>query len=332
MGLPVDYSAQLTKPGQANLAGDEYAMMIERFTGEVLFRMQNQSVTEGLFQWTPLVGTDTLSNAAMGDPQLLRLEAGKTPNASKIEVGSQIVQVRKPIIARVAIGVLDNIQDRLNVKGRTPERMGKVIAKVTDQVLLHQAVKSAMKTTGASEVTGLSAGTKIVMTALTDELDAVKYEIKMRALLVALMDKENEPTEGLFFMEPRIWSNLFEHEKLISSLYTGAGNDFGAVSLSKAAGFPIRPTVRLSKTAVDDSTVGSNPYLFGADYAVTAEEARVVGLYAKPDCIMIAEALPITTEIWWDEGSKTHVLDAYFAFGAGPNNPAEAGVILSKAP
>lgn len=327
MGLPIDYSAQLTKPGQANLAGDEYAMMLEMFTGEVIFRTQDASITEGVFQWIPLIGTDTLSNAAMGDPQLFRLEAGKTANASKIEVGSQIVQVRNPVIARVAIGVLDNIQDRLNVKGRTPERFGKIIAKVTDQVLLHQCVRAALKTTGASEVTGLQAGTSIVLDAAGDELDAVKYEKALRQLVVKLMENENEIMEGLMYMPPSIWGNLSEHDKLINNLYS-QGGDFGAMTLSKAGGFQLKPTMRLSTTAVGEATVGSNPYLFGANYVVTDLQSDVVGLFAKPDSIMVAEALPITTEIWWDEGSKTHVLDAYFAFGAGINNPAEAGAIM----
>lgn len=327
MGIPTDYSAYITKPGQQNLSGDEYAMMIERFTGEVLYRMQLSSTTEGIFNWTPLVGTDTLSNAAMSDPQLLRLEAGKTPNASKVEVGSQVVQVRKPVIARVAIGVLDNIQDRLNVKGRTPERMGKVISKVTDQVLLHQVAKSALKTTGASEVTGLQGGNHITLTAAGDELDATKYEKAMRDLLILLMDNEVENTDGLFWLPPTQWGTLLDNGLLTSAEYSGGNANYAGALLKQAAGFMLKPTSRLSTTAVDDTTVGSNPWLFGSDYNVTADEAKVVGLFGAPDSIMIAEALPITTEIWWDEGSKTHILDAYFAFGAGTNNPAQAGII-----
>jgi hypothetical protein len=84
MGIATDISAQLTFPGERNLGGDPYALMIEKFNGEVATLFQMASVTDGLFDWTTLVGTDTLSNAAMGDPELTKLEPGVSPAASQI--------------------------------------------------------------------------------------------------------------------------------------------------------------------------------------------------------------------------------------------------------
>lgn len=327
MGIPSDYSAYITKPGQKNLTGDAYAMMLEKFTGEVLFQTHAQSVTEGVFQWTPLIGTDTMSNAAMGDPVLMRLESGITPNASKIEVGSQVVQVRKPVIARVAIGVLDDVQDRLNVRGRTPARMGKVISKITDQVLLHQCVKSALLTVGAHGIDELGGGARIEFTAAGQETNPDLYESALRSLMVAIMNAENEVSDGVLYLPPAQFGVLLDNDKLVSNLYS-QGADFGSAFLSRASGFMLKPTTRLPNAAKTEADVGSAPYLFGANYVITAEHTDTVGLYAKTDAIMIAEAIPITSEIWWDQGSKTHILDAYFAFGAGPNDPSQAGVVL----
>jgi hypothetical protein len=324
----VDASAVISKPGQANLAGDLYAMMIEEFTGQVLVSMQFESDTAGLFPWTQLVGTDTLSNAGMGRPKLTTLDAGISPSASKIEVGAQTLQVRQPIICRVAIGVMDDVQDRLNIRGRQPMEMGKVISEMTDQVLLHQTIKSALMTTGM--VADLKGGTKIEMGAIGDELLGDKLERQYRYLAEAMMIKQNRIEGGVLFQGPTQYFSLFDSDKLINSQFSPGNGNFAATSILKAANMGMKTTNRITQAAQDGAGSTTFSDLFGTDYVVTAEHAKAIAVFAKPDALMIAEAIPMTTEIWWDSSNKTHVLDVYTAFAAGPNNPAEAGVVLKK--
>lgn len=321
---PPDVSAHLTLPGQANLTGDQYALMIEKFNGEVTFAMQAASVTDGQFDWTPLVGTDTLSTAAMGDPSIVSLEAGKSPAASKIEVGDQLLQVRKAIISRVAVGLLDDIQDRLSVRGRTPERQGKVLAKLTDKVLLLKGVHAAIATTPHSNMTGWDAGVDIELAAADDELDGAKLEIAFRQLAVTKAEQENEMMMGRLYMSHTTQNYLLDAEKLTNSLYS-AGSDVATRALRTVADLPIIPTARLPKTAVTSATAGSIPQLFGDDYEITDVDTDTVGLYLQREALMIAQALPIRSEIWWDKHTKTYVLDTYTAFAAGVNDPRYAG-------
>lgn len=322
---PPDVSALLTKPGQANLTGDAYALMIEKFNGEVTFAMQMASVTDGQFDWTPLVGTDTLSNAAMGDPTIVSLEAGKSPAASKIEVGDQMLQVRKAIISRVAIGLLDDIQDRLSVKARTPARQGLVLAKLTDRVLLLKGVHAAIATTPHSSMTGWDAGLDVMLAAADDELDGAKLEVAFRQMAVTKLEQENEMNMGRLYMSPTTNNYLLDADKLTNSLYS-SGTDVARMSLKTVADLPIIPTARLPKTAVaeTDAIAGSIPVLFGSDYDITAVDINTVGLYLQRDALMIAQALPIQSEIWWDQATKTYVLDTYTAFAAGVNDPRYA--------
>jgi hypothetical protein len=61
--------------------------MIEKFDGRVHFHEQRDSITDGVFIFNPLVGTDTMSNAAMGDPTLQPVIPGIEPLGTAQEVG-----------------------------------------------------------------------------------------------------------------------------------------------------------------------------------------------------------------------------------------------------
>lgn len=326
---PIDSSAMISKPGQKNLSGDEYAMMIKKFNGEVTYTFHANAVTDGQFDWTPLVGTDTLSNAAMGDPELVSLEPGQSPPAKKIEVGDQHVQVRKAIITRVAIGLMDDIQDRLNVRGRVPGRMGEILAKTTDKVLLLKGIHAARQTTPHSNMTGWKAGYDKTLAAVGDELDGAKLEVAARAMAVQKQEDELEMMNGRLYMSPTTQNYLFDAEKLTNSFYS-AGSDVATMALRSVADLSIISTARLAAQAKTTSDAGSIPALFGADYAITDEDIKTIMLYLERDALMIAQALPVRSDIWWDDHSKTYVLDTYTAFGAGVNDPRFAGCIRKK--
>jgi hypothetical protein len=228
----------------------------------------------------------------------------------------------------VAIGLLANIQDRLNVKGRTPERMAKIISRMTDEVLLHQCIKAAAKTTGHSEMTDFPGGISQFMAAIGDELLGAKIEAKLRAMSVTIEESENELGDGRAFMSPTTFGYLLDAELLTNSDFS-SGADVAMMALKRVADMPIQKTVRLPKEAKSTADVKSNPWLLGADYDVTAAHAKVITLFTKRDAIMIAEAIPVTSEYWWDQGTKSWILDTYIAFGAGINDPRQAA-ILSK--
>jgi hypothetical protein len=322
-----DISANLVHPAQANLAGALDALMIEKFDGRVHEHEQMSSVTDGLFTFIPLVGTDTLSNAAMGDPTLQAVVAGVEPLGKEIEVGSQIVQVKTPILARVVMAMLSQVQDRLSVKSRTPANFGKKIAKTKDQILLHQAVKSGMKATGAGEVTDIPGGVNKELASATDELDATKFEAGIMTLAQGLMEQEIELTDGLLFIAPAQYFTLLKNDKLTSADYSRGNADYSAAMVSVSSGMPIKPTNRLSQAADDGSVAGSNANMMGANYVVTDEEADVVGLYATPDSIMVAQSIPLTTDVYWEKRLLTWFIDSYLAFGAAPDRPDKTAVL-----
>jgi hypothetical protein len=322
-----DISANLTHPAQANLAGALDALMIEKFDGRVHMHEQKVSITDGVFDMVPLVGTDTMSNAAMGDPTLQAVVAGVEPLGKEIEVGSQIVQVKTPILARVVVAMLAQVQDRLAVKSRTPLNFARKIAKIKDELLLLQCVKSAMKATGAGDVSDMPAGTNHELAAADDETDATKLEAGVMVLAQTLAEKEVDLMDGKCYVAPEQYFTLLKNDKLTDADFSKDNGNYAQAAVAASSGMPLVMTNRLSQTADDGSVSGSNANIMGASYLTTDEESDAVALFAMGESIMVAQSIPLTSDVYWDKRLLTWFIDSYLAFGAAPDRPDKTAVL-----
>jgi len=79
--------------------------------------MQKAGILDSVFDFKPLVGTDTMSNNVMGNPTLQAVSPGVEPLGKDIAVGKMVVQVKTPIIARVTTPMLHDVQSHLDIKG-----------------------------------------------------------------------------------------------------------------------------------------------------------------------------------------------------------------------
>lgn len=322
-----DVSANLTNPSMRNLAGALDALMIEKFDGRVHMHEQKESITDGVFDFKPLVGTDTMSNAAMGDPTLQAIVPGVEPLGNEIEVGDQIVQVKTPILARVTVAMLAQVQDRLNVKSRTPLNFARRIAKAKDELLFVQCVKSGMKATGAGEVTDMPAGTNEELAAATDEVDATKLELGVLSLAEELAVKEVDLLDGRCYVAPAQYFTLLKNDKLTSADYSKDNGNYAQAAIAVSSGMPLVMTNRLTQAADDGSVSGSNGNIMGANYHTSLEESDVVALFAMSESIMVAQSIPLTSDVYWDQRLLTWFIDAYLAFGAASDRPDKTAVL-----
>ena len=322
-----DISANLMHPSQRNLSGALDALMIEKFGGRVEISEQKESISDGVFVMTPLIGTDTLSNSAMGDPTLQAVVPGIEPLGCDIEVGDQIVQVKTPILARVVVGMLAQVQDRLNIKSRTPAQFGRKIAKAKDELLLHQCVKSGMKATGFGDVADIPGGVNEELVAAGDELDATLLELKIMSLAQGLAEQEVDLADGKLYMPPAQFFALLKNDKLTDANFSKENGNYAQAAVSVTSGMPIVMTNRLSQVADDGSGAGSNANIMGANYIVSDEESDIVSLFAMPESIMVAQAIPLTSDVYWERRTLSWFIDSFLSFGAAPGRSDMTAVL-----
>ena len=348
-------SADLNWPGQENFdiagTGDNMAMAIEKFDGVVHETVQKESVTAGVFTKKPLVGTDTMSNSAMGNPTLQKVEPGKEPAGQQIEVGKMIVQVKTPIIARVTEPMLAAVQDHLDIKSRTPANFGKRIAKHEDELMFVQVVKSALyehetiipihPPTAGTTVTGkgsggiLQRGSNFTLGSASDETDADKMDLAVMTIHQYFAEADLDPTtEGFLYMAPAQYFTLLKADKLINTDYSSGNGNYANAAIAKVSGIRLKMTNRLSQAQNDASsggttTNGDSIYeLYGSAYSTSEDEAKVVAAYCTGDAIMVAQAIPLTTKVYWDDRTLTWFIDSYEALGAAPDRTDLVGCIF----
>lgn len=342
-----DVSSYLNWPDQENLnvgSSGNSALLIERFDGRVHETRQKASITTGVWMWKPLIGTDTMSNSAMGNPTLAAVVPGVEPAGTTIEVGKMIVQVKTPIIAKIIEPMLAAVQDHLDIKSRTPANFGKKIAKHEDITLLLKCIHSALyqHTTlegGSIVITGkgtagiLPMGTVGTLAAANDETDATKFEVACSALHQGLAELDIDPlTDGFLYMRPQQYFTLLKHDKLISTDYSSGNGNFASANFLRVSGLPVKMTNRIMATAdtvASPRTVDSIASLYGSAYETSATQAKCKALYATGETIMVATSIPLTTEVFWDAKTLCWYVQSYEAFGAAPDRTDICGAIFA---
>jgi len=319
-----DVSANLMYPMAQNFSADKFALTIEQFDGRVHEIMQKKSTLDGMYQFRPLIGTDTMSNNLMGQPLLQAVEAGVEPVGKPIEVGKNIVQVKTPIIARVTEAMLPAVQDHLDIKSRTPQNFGKRIAKMLDEVQFVQIVKSCLLDTGGGKGSGeiLPKGTIETLSSGGDELDAAKLTTAIYAISQGLAETEIDTDDGMLFMAPAQYFTLLKNKDLLDSDINKPNGSYAHASIEVTSGMPIVMTNRISQeadTVASPSKTDSTAALYGSAYETSAAEAKAVALYATPESIMVAQSIPLTSDVYWDKRLLTWFIDSYIAIGAAPD-------------
>jgi len=338
-----DISSQLMYPMAQNLSTDKFNLTIERFEGTVHEIMRARSILDGVFRFVPLIGTNTMSNNVMGTPVLQSVVAGVEPEGKQIAVGKMIVQVDTPVIARVTTPMLATVQSHLDIKGKTPGNFAKELAKSQDEVLFVQIVKSALydhpdaPTGGANTAEGsggiLAQGQKVTLGASGDELDATKLTTAIYAVAQGLAEGDIDQNDGKLYVAPAQYFTLLKNEKLLNRDISKENGSYAHAAIDVASGMNLVMTNRMSQAAdtmVSPVKSGSVADLYGSSYETSAAEAKVVALYATPDSIMVAEAIPMTSDVYWEKRLLMWFIDMYTAFGAAPDRTDVNGSIFKQ--
>ncbi len=330
-------TTNLMYPMRENRGTDKFELTIEKFEGTVHETYQKASILESVYNFTPLVGTDTMSNAAMGNPTLAKVEAGVEAAGQDIKVGKMIVQVKQPIIARVTTPMLADVQSHLDIKGKTPGNFGKKIAKSIDEVLFVQIVKSivydhalASGGTNATEGTGgiLPIGVVQELAGASDELDTAKLTSAIYAANQALHENDIDVAmgDGKLYMAPAQYFTLLKNQDLMSRDFNKENGSYAHAAIDVASGMPVVMTNRImdEEDTVADPAAARDSVASLYDqgdtlYETTATMAKCKAAFANSDTIMVAQSIPLTTDVYWDKRLLTWFIDAYLAIGAAPD-------------
>lgn len=302
---------------------NEHALVIQEFTGIVEGTIARKSVVEPWIPMRKVTGTATVTNYAVGESQLGKVQPGEAPKSTVNKFSRNALTIDTTVYARNAFMNLEIFQTNFDARKQVGEEQGKKIAKFRDQSFLIQAAKAAQLTTSPfGDTDGHTGGTTYTLGAAADRSDPSKLYYALGRILEGMEEKDVDPLtdDVAIFLRPAEYYTLLDAEQLTSGEFiTSDGNSIKSKILS-AYGVPVFSTNNLPSGVVTD-------HLLGTDY--NGDFSKLVAVAFSPRALLAGETISLTSDVWYDKMYKQWFVDSEMAYGVTPKRPEFAAAILT---
>jgi hypothetical protein len=253
--------------GKANNSGDDNALFLKLFSGEVLaaFAKENKmlpmtmvrSISQGKSAQFPVFG-----KAAAAEYHT----PGNEITGQVIKQNEKIITIDDLLISHSFISELDEAKAHFDYRSIYSKEMGEALAKTIDQHLLQLVVLAAR---GSATVTGETGGSVI-----TDADAHTNAASLIESIFEAAedLDNANVPAEDRFaVMTPNLYYNVVQNDKILNRDFGGQNGVYADGSVLKVAGINIVKSNTATDAFTDQSsasTTGENN-TYNGDFSTT---------------------------------------------------------------
>ena len=224
-------SGELSRLGQAAGTGDDLALFLKVFSGEVLtaFETANvmmplhtvRTITEGKSAQFPVIGSTTADYFTPGEDIFLDDSAGGGDYLSQPHHNERVIAIDDLLISSVFVDQLDEMRNHYDVRGPYAKELGRALATTVDKQLL-KLIGLASEASAASPqgAGGGSAG------ALTNADVVGSAIVDTMFTLAENFDEADCPKEGRYvILQPAGYYNLIRAAGTNGTIF--ADRDFG---------------------------------------------------------------------------------------------------------
>lgn len=319
-------------PNQINQSGNENALILEQFTGDVEHTFQTTSMLEKFFPRKTVKGTNTLTRKAIGRTKLQKLKRGDAPDGTQVDFSKASVTVDTLLLSRHSIWVLDEIFTDIDTRKEIAVEQGMEIAEFVDATISIAAAKAAAQTQSTFTRNGRApeghfGATQIGLAAAGDELDPAKLYAAIGRLFAEMEEtkKVKPQRDGIvLIVRPKVFMTLQQAEQISNGDYlTSDGNKLSGIPMITAWGVPILRSENMPNGVVAGHLLSNEDNANWYDGNFTG----LVAVAVSPRALLIAEALPLQSSVWWSDASKCFFVDSWMSFAVGFNRAELAGMI-----
>lgn len=321
----IDYGNSVTVAGSTTGDLADLDLYIDEYAGEVEKRFVKKSIMREFVPVRPVRGTDTITNDVMGATTLKAVGRG----AKRVEPGNATfdkitLTVDTIILARNTVALLDQFQNRYDVRMELGQDHGKEIGKFFDEAFIIQGIKAADKTFVGDNgtATGVTDGIANVqvLAAAGDESDPDKLQRGIEDVCQKIEEDDGDLEGGVILVRPAEYYTLLRNDRLINSQYSTGNGDFAEGLVLRSCGLPLVKTNRIPTAAITDHKLGTA-------YNVDATEAKTAALVLLPKALLAGESIPLTSDVWYNKEELQWFIDSYLAFGVTPNRHDMVGLV-----
>jgi hypothetical protein len=297
----VDYTA--SRPGQINTAGDETALYLKLFGGEVMTAFEqackfatahfSQSISGGKSKTFPILGRTSAAYHVVGAEL----------TGSTIPHNERVITVDDMLQSNVFIADWDAMVNHFEVRSKYTTEIGRALAQRFDKTIAQTGVLAAR---ASSPITGENGGS-----VLTD----ANYATSGAALAAALFDavqifEESEVTgTPRLFIRPAQHALLRETTALYNRDWSGSGS-YSEGTIGKINGVEI-----VSSNNVPSTNINTGPSKYAGNFSTT------VGLFMTDMAVGSVKMADVSVASEYQLSRLGTLIVGKMAFGAGVLRP-----------
>ena len=300
-----------SRSGQVENAGDQFALFLKQFSGEVL--VQFDEINKVL----PMVTQRTIANGRSAQFPIIGNTTAKYHVPGTEVLGTPIphseitITVDMPLLADVFIANIDEAMNHYEVRSPYGRKMGNALANALDRHLLQTAIKAAR---APARISTDSGGSVITVANLATDSDALIASLFDAA---TIMDTKNVPEDGRFvFLRPQIYNRLAQNTKVLNKDWGGSGV-YADGKVLRVAGIDIHKSVHVPSSLVATGTLQA-----GFNDKYIGDFSKTCGIVMTADTVGCLKLMDIAMEAEYSVRYQGTLMVAKYAMGHGYLNPA----------
>lgn len=309
----------VSRIGQQDKTGDELALFMKVFAGEVLTAFERNNIMLGLSSVRNIKSGKSASFPITGQIGSSYHVPGTEITGKKMGHNERVISIDGLLISDAFLANIDEAMNHYEVRSIYSGEMGKELAKRMDINILKEAILAARST---ALITGLPDGTQITNDAFANDggtAGSANTADQAKAIATGLfraaetMDDKDVPEEGrTAIFRPAEYYVLAQNLDLINSLYGGTGA-ISEGNIIRVAGFDIKKSNNVPKT----NTVATDGY-HGVD------ASKTVGVALTKQAVGTVKLMDLGLEKDYQVNRQGTLMVAKYAVGHGVLRPEAA--------
>lgn len=295
-----------TRIGQANLAGDDRALYLTMYAGEVLKAFRTKTVAMGRHLIRTITSGKTAQFPASWKGGAEYHVPGTRISGSLVAVNERTISIDDLLIAPRSLANIDEAMSHFEMRGELAVDAGDALAQRFDQNVLRVMVLAAR---ASATVTGGNGGTRVI--DATNDTDISVFVASVGAAVQALAEKDVPLDDLVLFVTPAKYYDLIDHPKLTNRDYTdGNGGGLATGKVLRIYGVPVFMTNNMPRT-----NVTTGPAAYRGDFTVTE------GILTHKSAVGTVKLIDLAVESDYLIEYQSWLLVAKYAVGHGILRP-----------
>lgn len=313
--------ASVSRIGQINFSGDQKALFMKVFAGEVLTAFKENCVSEDKHMVRNIQNGKSAQFPILGKINAEYHTPGKEITGLTLPANERVITIDDLLISHAFIANIDEAMNHYDVRSPYSQEIGRALAYAYDKHILQLAVKAARDISAIATEAG---GGKVADASMLTDTTAEKLVAALFAAAQKLDEKAIPEDDRYAFLNPGAYYLLAQNTKIMNRDWGGEGEYAGAKGL-RVAGLNVLKTIH-APFGQNIKTVGAGGTAVqagtGDKYAVDA--TNTVGVVMHKAAVGTVKLMDMAMESQYDIRRQGTLLVAKYAMGHGVLRPAAA--------